>query len=531
MIDSFLVKNYKAFKEACIKIRPITIFLGANSVGKSSLLQFLLLLKQTATFGSKADKCPFKMYGPFANLGSVDNLFRNKNNTETIEITIALKNTKLPSLFKDIFTNYQQFFLTLPYLFPISGMLKLRNHESKFKNTQDFYDYVRALLDVVAKQRVEDFRKSIAYIVENSSSVAPDDIIKRDINEIVSTYTFLQTLSSEINKIIGNVTNTVSISFCMKENVLTVCGLKVSVNEKIVFDINAFDNFSVVSSFCTIKETDVAYIKQRVDFSTTLFEIIDEDQTDIDIKNTSTLSNFIVKIANLYIKTLREEFNPSLIQHIRPLRANPRRYYVIDDEELTPYATTLDGDRLIETLRDNETVLKKVNKWLENYNLSIKIERSEDVIHHLKIIQNNVELDIPDVGFGISQVLPVLVQTQCLPEKSITIIEQPEIHLHPIMQADIADLFRVSASEKTPLIIETHSEYLLRRIRRRVATKKMSSKDVSIYLFSGKTNDRDYTDVKQLDMTSTGAFEWPSDYYGGEMQRDIFEFISAQSES
>lgn len=530
MIDSFLVKNYKAFKEACIKIRPITIFLGANSVGKSSLLQLLLLLKQTATFGSKADKCPFKMYGPFANLGSVDNLFRNKNKSETIEITIALRNTKLPSLFKEIFTNYQQFFLTLPFIFPITGMLDLRKRITKFKNTQDFYDYIRALLDVVRKEKIEDFRKSLAYVVENSSSIAPDDIIKRDINEIISTYIFLQTLSSELNKI-GNVTNTISFSFCMKENVLTVCGLKVLVNEKIVFDINTSNGFCVSSSFCSIKDVDVTYISQHVDFSTTLFEIIDEKQTDIDTKDTTTLSNFVVKVASLYIKNLREEFSPSLIQHIRPLRANPRRYYVIDDKELTPYATTLDGDRLIETLRDNETVLKKVNKWLENYNLSIKIEQSEDVIHHLKINQNNVELDIPDVGFGISQVLPVLVQTQCLPEKSITIIEQPEIHLHPIMQADIADLFRESASEKTPLIIETHSEYMLRRIRRRVATKKMSSKDVSIYLFSGKTNDRDYTDVKQLDMTSTGAFEWPTDYYGGEMQRDIFEFISAQSES
>ena len=186
MIDSFLVKNYKAFKEASIKIRPITLFLGANSVGKSSLLQLLLLLKQTATFGSKTDKCPFKMYGPFANLGSVDNLFRNKDKTEIIEITISLKNTKLPSLFKDILYNYQRFFLTLPYLFPITGMLDLRTHLSKFKNAQDFYDYVKPLLDVIAKEKIGDFHKSMTYVVENSSSIAPYDIIKKDIDRFTT---------------------------------------------------------------------------------------------------------------------------------------------------------------------------------------------------------------------------------------------------------------------------------------------------------------------------------------------------------
>ena len=160
--------------------------------------------------------------------------------------------------------------------------------------------------------------------------------------------------------------------------------------------------------------------------------------------------------------------------------------------------------------------------------MSIKIVQSEDVIHHIKIVQNDVELDIPDVGFGISQILPILVQAYCSPKNTITIIEQPEIHLHPILQADVADLLRKSASIDKSIIIETHSEYFLRRIRRRVATKEMSSNDVSIYLLHGKTQERDYTEMEHLDVSDTGVFKWPSDYYDGELYNDVVDFIAAQ---
>ena len=65
----------------------------------------------------------------------------------------------------------------------------------------------------------------------------------------------------------------------------------------------------------------------------------------------------------------------------------------------------------------------------------------EEIIHKLKIIQNGLSLDITDVGFGVSQVLPVIVQGFFAKSGSLTLIEQPEVHLHPRMQADLGDLF------------------------------------------------------------------------------------------
>ncbi|WP_231403255.1 AAA family ATPase [Hymenobacter guriensis] len=77
---------------------------------------------------------------------------------------------------------------------------------------------------------------------------------------------------------------------------------------------------------------------------------------------------------------------------------------------------------------------------------------------------------LTDVGFGVSQILPVLVLLFYVPESSTVILEQPEIHLHPAVQAGLADVF-VDAIKRRRLqiILESHSEHLLQRLQRRMA--------------------------------------------------------------
>jgi hypothetical protein len=83
---------------------------------------------------------------------------------------------------------------------------------------------------------------------------------------------------------------------------------------------------------------------------------------------------------------------------------------------------------------------------------------------------NSVPASLPDVGFGIGQLLPVLVADLQLPKEGILAVCQPEIHLHPSVQADLAEHFvRSIHSRKTRYIIETHSEYFLNRLRALVA--------------------------------------------------------------
>src|SRR5690606_26485450 len=90
------------------------------------------------------------------------------------------------------------------------------------------------------------------------------------------------------------------------------------------------------------------------------------------------------------------------------------------------------------------------------------------------------EVKLTDVGFGVSQVLPVIVECLYVPRRSIVIFEQPEIHLHPSVQADLADLFvdAIRAEEdgkprECQFIIESHSEHFLRRLQRRIAEEAL----------------------------------------------------------
>lgn len=132
------------------------------------------------------------------------------------------------------------------------------------------------------------------------------------------------------------------------------------------------------------------------------------------------------------------------------------------------------------------------------------------------------EVKITDVGFGVSQVLPALVQAFYAPPHSTVWMEQPEIHLHPQVQAELADVF-ISATQarengkdrNVQLIVESHSEHFLNRLQRRVAEGLISSDDVAVY-FCRRAGAS--TELEPLRLNMFGEIEnWPENFFGDEM--------------
>lgn len=132
------------------------------------------------------------------------------------------------------------------------------------------------------------------------------------------------------------------------------------------------------------------------------------------------------------------------------------------------------------------------------------------------------EVKITDVGFGISQVLPALVQAFYCPPNSTVWMEQPEIHLHPQVQAELADVF-ISATQAreggkprdVQLIVESHSEHFLNRLQRRVAEGTVKPEDVAVY-FCRRTGSA--TELEPLKLNMFGEIEnWPENFFGDEM--------------
>jgi predicted ATPase len=136
---------------------------------------------------------------------------------------------------------------------------------------------------------------------------------------------------------------------------------------------------------------------------------------------------------------------------------------------------------------------------------------------HVRRSPGSSEVLITDVGFGVSQILPVLVLCYYAPEGSTILFEQPEIHLHPSVQRGLADVFIDAMNvRKVQIIVESHSEDFLRRLQRRVAeATEIKETDAAIYFCDIENGEGRLT---PLELDAYGNFlAWPKDFFGDPM--------------
>lgn len=246
-------------------------------------------------------------------------------------------------------------------------------------------------------------------------------------------------------------------------------------------------------------------------------------------QNTAFLSDFVLEVERL----LRS------VYYVGPLREDPKRLYLWSGE--VPDHVGRRGDRAIEAiLAAGDRAFNWKPKQRTKPLAGLVAERLESMglIHDFKIRplgQHRKEYEVlvrtgsglpevklTDVGFGVSQVLPVIVECFYVPRRSIVIFEQPEIHLHPKVQADLADLFvdairsREDGEERNcQFIIESHSEHFLRRLQLRVAEEALSKDDAALYFVHSEGGN---ARIEELALDEFGNINnWPEDFFGDEM--------------
>ncbi|WP_188560942.1 AAA family ATPase [Hymenobacter frigidus] len=226
------------------------------------------------------------------------------------------------------------------------------------------------------------------------------------------------------------------------------------------------------------------------------------------------------------------------IFYLGPLREYPSRLYTWAGEQTQGVGNR--GERAVAALlssrndgptidmgsnQPKRTVEEHVAHWLKELGLiySFKVQpiapnRKEYEVR-IQRTAESASVFLTDVGFGVSQILPVLVLLFYVPEGSTVILEQPEIHLHPAVQAGLADVFIDAIKRrKVQIVLESHSEHLLQRLQRRMAEftlnpeKSIDPETIKLYFTSIKAGRSELTTLELDEYGNIG--NWPAGFFG-----------------
>jgi hypothetical protein len=222
------------------------------------------------------------------------------------------------------------------------------------------------------------------------------------------------------------------------------------------------------------------------------------------------------------------------IFYLGPLREFPQRHYTWPGSE--PADMGRRGERVVHAIlasrkrgpcispgyrKKKQTLEERVAFWLKElgliYDFSVKAIADESNQYQVRVQKapDSAQVLITDVGFGVSQILPVLVLCYYVPEHSTILLEQPEIHLHPLVQSGLADVFiDVIKNRNVQVIVESHSEHLLRRFQRRIAEETLTTDQAAFFFCEMKSGG---SAITPLDVDLLGTItNWPKDFFGDE---------------
>ncbi|EGR2773255.1 DUF3696 domain-containing protein [Vibrio parahaemolyticus] len=424
MLSKLSLKNYKSFKSLDeLDLRKLTIIVGRNSCGKSSILQSLLLLKQTLE--SKVN-APLIIQGPHLTYSGLQDISFGKPQVNHAKIGYT------------------------------------------FETLDAYGDRVTCSFDIGNKKVGENYQPSVSslYIEKEDAKMHLDK----------------KPSDGKIEEFISKV-------------------FKTKKNEKLDYEYKGirFDAF--------IPEAYIYDIK---------FNNGVTHEFDIPYQAIHSPINMIP------INRLKDTI--SRIKYLSPVRANPTRDYI--NYASNPNELDQDGTNAAHILwaKKKDTVKWKkeefdlidaLSECLNCMGLSQKItpEKVGEIIYRVELSERNASsnVSLADVGFGYSQILPVILLGLLSRKGDTVLLEQPEIHLHPSSAANLADLFLGFIKDDKKFMVETHSPELINRLRLRVIENPELKNDINIVFV--ESTEGEGSKVKQFEIDENGMFpEWPDGF-------------------
>ena len=246
---------------------------------------------------------------------------------------------------------------------------------------------------------------------------------------------------------------------------------------------------------------------------------VDPSQSDEYTRQCSALTK---QLSN-HVQILSRHFDIAFAQqlsYLGPVLNPPQRYY--RNLGGGQRSVGIMGEYAFDIIANNAKTRSDINKYFAQFEIGYELvnpDSSSAISHQLGNPVNvpllrrkgtNALHTPADVGFGISQILPVIVEAVSGSAR-VVCVDQPEIHLHPRLQAQIADLL-VDTCNRKQWIVETHSELLARRIQRRIAEGTIDPNDVSI-IYVDPDGDSSVVKILEIDEDGDWADEWPAGFF------------------
>ena len=536
IFNSIKIWNFKSIEYSNeLKLKKLNINLGLNNSGKTNLIQALLLMKQT--FENQDPILPLTLNGDLVELGEFrDFIFQHDLKREF----------KIEFIFRE----------ELCYKCSICGEYFLRknlieSHLIDYHNTTEEFDKNIEFEEDVDKNNLISLKYSYFYD-SNDNIMRIKEIsykfkgYKEDNESLIFEFrpksVFIKISTSKGNfEAAGYINHSQEYQspdhrkiFPQFEALNRVFQEKIKLNEL----INNSGQYSI-SLYNTEKPNET------IDFEIKMTNF-DTFKFDKEKRESLSLFNYYEQIRESMVFTyhyLRDILVTS--RYIGPLRKTTSRIYTSIGGN--PKSVGVDGRETYEILKRDWSKKNELeddlNHWLEKMNFGVRlhIKKLESKnIYQIFLEENGVLFNIKDAGFGISQILPILVECLILSKYSfefqllnyegdrckfylvnrlLFIIEEPEIHLNPKIQAILGDLFIKTSNESSPFLIETHSANILNRIQRRIVEKKFNHNDIVINFFQKIENRTEITPI-YLDETGNYSF-WPKGFF----EEDYYDTI------
>ena len=434
MIESLTLYNFKAWRELDLELGKVTGIFGANSSGKSSLLQFLLMLKQTKNATDRGLVVDFGDANSLVNLGTFKDVVHRHDGDANIQWSLG---------------------------WTLQRDLRTRGPQERRKQLGTKGDRVH-LQCSIGLRGFELMAHWLRYRLGEYAFALeplPDKPAEFQLVTEGDNYQFVR-----------NPSRALRIPGPVKTHLFPV-------HASFFFQDASFLNELAYGYESLID--DIFYLGPLREYPKREYGWAGASPSDVGQRGERTVDAILAATA----RGERQNIEPR--QRLMPF------------QELVAYWLKRLG--LIESFE-----IREIAPGTNLYQAWVKRDR------------HSAEVLLTDVGFGVSQVLPVVVLLAYVPEGSTVLLEQPEIHLHPSVQSGLADYILWAARKRNvQVIVESHSEHLLRRFQRRVAEETASAQDVKLYFTSMEGGE---AKLRDLELNQWGEIQnWPDNFFGDEM--------------